>query len=126
MLRLIIAAVLASACLAYPQRRDGVPEDASNLQGFDQGMQAMPNMQGMQGMPMPGMAGGQFLPFNPNMAMPYKRDEDLEKRRHRYKFNGDSDASPFQSEDGFENFMDFMKDNSNENLPLQQRGRRRQ
>nr|WLP00776.1 conotoxin precursor B2 superfamily protein [Conus buxeus loroisii] len=115
MLRLIIATVLASACLAYPQRRDGAPADAANLQSFDPGMQAMPNMQGMQG--MPGFAGGQFLPFNPNFGMGYKRDvdENLEKRRHHSKFN--ENKSPFDAEDGLGNFMNFMKENGN-NLPF--------
>nr|AMP44597.1 conotoxin [Conus betulinus] len=119
MLRLIIAAVLASACLAYPQKRDGAPADTANLQPFNQGMQAMPafpNMQGMQG--MPGMAGGQFLPFNPNLGIGYKRDvdENLEKRRQHSKFN-EGNKSPFDAEGGFGNFMNFMKENSN-NLPF--------
>nr|UMA82711.1 conotoxin precursor B2 [Conus ebraeus] len=117
MLRLIIAAVLVCACLAYPQKRDGAPADAANLQGFDQGMMAMPNMQPMQPMPMMGMQG-QFMPFNPGFgAMGYKRDldEDLEQKRHHSQFNEDN-ISPFNTEEGLGNFMNFM-DNGN-NLPF--------
>uniref|UniRef100_A0A0K8TTT2 Conopeptide n=1 Tax=Conus lenavati TaxID=1519839 RepID=A0A0K8TTT2_CONLV len=118
MLRLIIAAVLATACLAYPQRRDGAPADAANLQSFDPGMQAMPgmpNMQAMQGMPMQAMAGGQFLPFNPNFGMGYRDvDENLEKRRQHSQFN--ADKSSFDS-DSLGNIMDFLNENGN-SLPF--------
>nr|WLP00775.1 conotoxin precursor B2 superfamily protein [Conus amadis] len=123
MLRLLIAAVLVSACLAYPQKKDGAPAEAANLQGFNQGMPAMPNMQGMQGMqampamPMMGMQG-QFLPFNPNFGgMGYKRDldENLEARKHHSKFNEDNKFR-FGSEHGLRNFMDFM--NNDNNLPF--------
>nr|DAZ86136.1 TPA_inf: conotoxin precursor B2 [Conus ebraeus] len=122
MLRLVIAAVLVCACLAFPQRRDGAPAD--NLKSFDpammQGMNAgMPNMQGMQ--PMAGnMAPGQMLPFNPNLAMGFKRSLDnLEKRRHHFKFNEDN-KMPFDAPDAdlekF-NFANFLKNDADE-LPF--------
>nr|AXL95405.1 conotoxin precursor superfamily B2 [Conus ermineus] len=116
MLRLIIAAVLASACLAFPERRDGVPAEQANLQSFDPAAQAMPAMAGMQ--PMPAMAGGQFLPFNPNFGMAYKRDmdESLEKRRQHSQFNADNE-SPFEADDNLGGFMNFMKGSGN-NVPF--------
>nr|ABC87235.1 high frequency protein 1 [Conus litteratus]WLP00774.1 conotoxin precursor B2 superfamily protein [Conus litteratus] len=113
MLRLIIAAVLASACLAYPAKRDGAPADSANLQSFGPGMmQAMPNMQGMQ-QPMQAMPAGQFMPFNPNLGIGYKRAvyEDREERRPHSKFN--DNKSPFEQEGGLGNFMNFMKENGN-------------
>uniref|UniRef100_W4VS93 B2_Vc1 prepropeptide n=1 Tax=Conus victoriae TaxID=319920 RepID=W4VS93_CONVC len=116
MLRLIIAAVLVCACLAYPQKRDGAPADAANLQGFDQGMMAMPNMQPMQPVPM---MQGPFMPFNPGFGgMGYKRDldEDPEQKRHHSQFNEDN-ISPFNTDEGLGNFMNFMNDNGN-SLPF--------
>nr|WLP00767.1 conotoxin precursor B2 superfamily protein [Conus araneosus] len=115
MLRLITAAVLVSACLAYPQKRDGAPADTANLQGFGQPMPAMPNMQGMQmpGLPMPGMQNP-FLPFG--MGLKRDLDEDLEKRKHHSKFN-EGNNSPFGSEAGPESFMNFMKGNG-DNFPF--------
>uniref|UniRef100_A0A0K8TUZ8 Conopeptide n=1 Tax=Conus lenavati TaxID=1519839 RepID=A0A0K8TUZ8_CONLV len=127
MLRLIIAAVLATACLAFPQRRDGLPGEAANLKPFGpdmQGMQAMPgampgpmpNMQPMQAMP------GQFLPFNPNLGMGFKRaaDENLEKRKHHSKFQ-DENKSPFDSPAdsllGNFNFGKFLQENP-DNIPF--------
>nr|P0DKQ7.1 RecName: Full=Linear conopeptide; Contains: RecName: Full=Linear conopeptide-Cn1; Contains: RecName: Full=Linear conopeptide-Cn2; AltName: Full=[oxMet6]-Cn2; Contains: RecName: Full=Linear conopeptide-Cn3; Contains: RecName: Full=Linear conopeptide-Cn4; Flags: Precursor [Conus consors]CCI55487.1 linear conopeptide Cn1 precursor [Conus consors] len=115
MLRLIIAAaVLVSACLAYPQRREGAPADAANLQSFDP---ALMSMQGMQGGQMPGMAGGQFLPFNPNLQMGYKRDfdENLEKRKQHSQFNADENKAPFDSE---ENFMNFLHNEKGDKHPF--------
>nr|WLP00770.1 conotoxin precursor B2 superfamily protein [Conus frigidus]WLP00771.1 conotoxin precursor B2 superfamily protein [Conus ebraeus] len=117
MLRLIIAAVLASACLAFPQRRDGAPANAApNLQPFN-GEMAMPNMQPMHALPMSmsGMSSPQLMPLNPNLGMGFKR-ENLEKRRQHSQFSDDN-KSPFDSEDGLGNFMNFMKENGN-NLPF--------
>nr|UMA82713.1 conotoxin precursor B2 [Conus ebraeus] len=117
MLRLITAAVLVSACLAYPQKKEDAPADTADLQGFGQPMPAMPNMQGMQmpGMQMPGMPmQNPFLPF----GMGFKRDldEDLEKRKHHSKFN-EGNNSPFGSEADPESFMNFMKGNG-DNFPF--------
>nr|DAZ86134.1 TPA_inf: conotoxin precursor B2 [Conus ebraeus] len=104
MLRLVLAAVLVSACLAFPQRRDGAPAEGANLQSFGAGM--MPNMQQMP--------AGQFLPFNPNFAgMGYKRaaEENPEERREHSNFHADSKL-PFDSpEGGFGDFMNFMNEN---------------
>nr|UMA82132.1 conotoxin precursor B2 [Conus ebraeus] len=113
MLRLIIAAVLASAFLAFPQRRDGAPANVDpNLQPFG-GALTIPNMQPMQG--MTGMPSPQFLPFNPNFAVGLKR-ENIEKRRHNPQFS-DNNQSPFGSEGDLDSFMNFMKENGN-NLPF--------
>nr|WLP00772.1 conotoxin precursor B2 superfamily protein [Conus miles] len=121
MLRLVIAAVLVCACLAFPQRREGAPAD--NLKSFDPGMMqgmggAMPNMQPMQPM-SPGMAAGQMLPFNPNMALGFRSLENLENRKHHSKFNEDN-KSPFDAPDAdlekF-NFANFLKENADE-LPF--------
>nr|WLP00768.1 conotoxin precursor B2 superfamily protein [Conus monile] len=118
MLRLIIAAVLVSACLAFPQRRDGAPADMTNLkafdpaaQGFQGGMAAlMPNMQSMQG----NMGPGQFLPYNPNFGFTIKRgaEENLEKRKHHSKFNENNKASfdTSSSQANFD-FNSFLKEN---------------
>nr|DAZ85967.1 TPA_inf: conotoxin precursor B2 [Conus ebraeus] len=113
MLRLILAAVLVSACLAYPQRRDGAPAETANLQGFGQEMmQSLPGMQGMQ--PLQGMPAG--MPFNnPFNGMGYKRaaDENLEERREHAKFQADKSA--FDSESSPEDFMKFLEENGNTN-----------
>nr|UMA82710.1 conotoxin precursor B2 [Conus ebraeus] len=69
MLRQIIAAVLASACLAFPQRGDGAPANVDpNHQPFGG---VIPNMQPMQG--MTGMPSPQFRPFNTKFAVGLKR-----------------------------------------------------
>nr|ATF27574.1 conotoxin [Conus praecellens] len=119
MLRLIIAAVLVSACLAFPENREDAAQDMANTQPFAPGLQgmqempaAMPNMQGMQG--MPGMPAGQFLPFNPYPGFGFKRvaDENLEKRKHQSQFN--DNQSPFGSSAdglGMFSFENFMKEN---------------
>nr|UMA82434.1 conotoxin precursor B2 [Conus ebraeus] len=68
-------------------------------------------MQGMTGMPRP-----QFLPFNHNFAVGFKR-ENLEKRRHNPQFC-DNNQSPFGSVGDLDSFMNFMKENGN-NLPFE-------
>nr|WEQ50261.1 conotoxin B2 M2ii [Conus magus] len=113
MLRLIIAAaVLLSACLAYPQRREGAPADAANLQGFGPALLVdVPKRQ------MAGKASDQFLPFNPNLQMGYKRDfdENLEKRKQHSQFNADENKAPFDSE---ENFMNFLHNEKGDKHPF--------
>nr|DAZ86663.1 TPA_inf: conotoxin precursor B2 [Conus judaeus] len=113
MLRLILAAVLVSVCLAYPQRRDGAPAEAANLQGFAPGMMQAP--QGLQPMqPMQEMSAS--LPFSANIpGMGYKRaaDENLEERRGHSNFQ--EDKSPFGSDSDPEAFMKLFEDNGNTN-----------
>nr|DAC80549.1 TPA_inf: conotoxin superfamily B2 [Conus magus] len=107
MLRLIIAAaVLLSACLAYPQRREGGPADA-----------ALALLVGRPERQMAGKASDQFLPFNPNLQMGYKRDfdENLEKRKQHSQFNADENKAPFDSE---ENFMNFLHNEKGDKHPF--------